>query len=150
MRAFLLGALLALLIVPGDCLRRPRTAISTSTFSTRSWRPTATGSSTRAGASCGSRDVDRDWRPYSQGYWSYTDDYGWYWVSDEPFAWAVFHYGRWTYDEDDGWIWIPDTEWGPAWVTWRWSDDYVGWAPLGPGSRWGPDGELRLRRQLLR
>src|SRR6266849_10280798 len=25
----------------------------------------------------------QDWRPYSAGCWSYTDDWGWYWVSDQ-------------------------------------------------------------------
>jgi len=30
-------------------------------------------------------------------------------------------------------MWIPDTEWSPGWVTWRDSDDYYGWAPMGPG-----------------
>jgi hypothetical protein len=30
-------------------------------------------------------------------------------------------------------MWIPDTEWGPAWVSWRRSEGYYGWAPLGPG-----------------
>jgi hypothetical protein len=144
MRAFLLGALLALLMLPGapaqaqdrdvdmdifyeelapygDWFEHPRWGLV--------WQP----------------QVDQDWRPYSLGYWTFTDDYGWYWVSDEPFGWAVFHYGRWVDDEDDGWIWIPGTEWAPAWVVWRWSDDdeYVGWAALGPGSSWDPDGELR-------
>ena len=79
-----------------------------------------------------SPDVDADWRPYTMGYWSYTEDNGWYWVSDEPFGSAVFHYGRWIFDRDDGWLWIPGTEWAPAWVDWR-SDDgddgYVGWDP---------------------
>ena len=27
---------------------------------------------------------------------------------------------------------MPDTVWGPSWVTWRYSDDYCGWAPLPP------------------
>ena len=35
-----------------------------------------------------SPDVDPDWRPYTMGNWSYTDDNGWYWVSEEPFGWA--------------------------------------------------------------
>jgi hypothetical protein len=86
--------------------------------------------------------VSDDWRPYSRGYWVYTEEYGWYWEAEEPWGWAVFHYGRWVLDEDDGWIWLPGTEWGPAWVAWRDSDEYVGWAPLGPDARWGPDGEL--------
>lgn len=75
--------------------------------------------------------VHRAWRPYLYGRWVWTD-FGWYWVSYEPFGWAVFHYGRWYYDDYYGWIWIPDRVWGPAWVEWRYSDDYIGWAPLPP------------------
>jgi hypothetical protein len=75
--------------------------------------------------------VHRAWRPYLYGRWVWTD-YGWYWMSYEPFGWAVFHYGRWYYDDYYGWIWIPDRIWGPAWVEWRYSDDYIGWAPLPP------------------
>jgi len=86
--------------------------------------------------------VTDDWRPYSRGYWAYTEEHGWYWMAEEPFGWAVFHYGRWALDEYDGWIWIPGNEWGPAWVAWRHSDQYVGWAPLPPDARWGPDGQL--------
>lgn len=71
------------------------------------------------------------WRPYLNGHWAWTD-YGWYWVSDEPFGWAVFHYGRWYNDDSYGWIWVPDRTWGPAWVEWRYNDDYLGWAPLPP------------------
>ena len=86
--------------------------------------------------------VSNDWRPYSRGHWVYTEEYGWYWEAEEPWGWAAFHYGRWVPDEDEGWIWIPGTEWGPAWVVWRDSDEYVGWAPLGPDAQWGPDGAL--------
>jgi hypothetical protein len=75
--------------------------------------------------------VNHQWRPYLHGRWAWTD-YGWYWVSNEPFGWATFHYGRWTYDDYYGWIWIPDRVWGPAWVEWRYDDDYIGWAPLTP------------------
>src|SRR5262245_56561770 len=77
--------------------------------------------------------VSDNWRPYAVGRWTYTDEYGWYWDSYEPFAWAVYHYGRWGYDPDYGWFWVPGDTWAPAWVQWRYSDDYVGWAPIGPG-----------------
>ena len=80
------------------------------------WRPTHVGA---------------DWRPYMYGRWAWTD-YGWYWVSNEPFGWAVFHYGRWYFDDNYGWLWIPDRTWAPAWVEWRYNDDYLGWAPLPP------------------
>ncbi len=36
------------------------------------------------------------------------------------------------------WIWVPGYEWAPAWVSWRSSDDYVGWAPLPPEAVWEP------------
>jgi len=74
------------------------------------------------------------WRPYTVGRWVSTDEYGWYWNSYEPFAWAVYHYGRWGYDPDYGWFWVPGDTWAPAWVQWRYSDDYIGWAPIGPGA----------------
>ena len=86
------------------------------------WRPT---------------NVDPDWAPYSDGYWAYTDA-GWTWVSYEEFGGIVYHYGRWTRVEDAGWCWVPEYEWGPAWISWRNSDEYVGWAPLPPEARWQP------------
>lgn len=80
------------------------------------WRPTVT---------------DPNWRPYTDGYWAFTDA-GWTWVSYEDFGAITYHYGRWVRLEDAGWIWHPGYEWGPAWVSWRKSDTYVGWAPLPP------------------
>jgi hypothetical protein len=74
------------------------------------------------------------WRPYTNGHWVYTD-VGWAWVSDEPFGWAAYHYGRWTRLRNVGWVWVPGDEWAPAWVSWRKSDSYVGWAPLPPEAR---------------
>ena len=85
-------------------------------FGTPVWRPTI---------------MKRNWSPYNQGQWIYTD-YGWYWDSYEPFGQVVYHYGRWYYDDYYGWIWIPDYEWAPAWVDWRYDDNYIGWAPLSP------------------
>ncbi len=82
------------------------------------WRPHYTG---------------HNWKPYSRGRWIWTD-YGWYWNSYEPFGWATYHYGRWVYDDYYGWIWAPDDVWGPAWVEWRYDDDYIGWSPLPPSA----------------
>ena len=73
----------------------------------------------------------RDWAPYRNAHWVWTDD-GWYWDSYDPFGFIVFHYGRWYYDNYYGWIWVPDNVWAPAWVEWRYNDDYIGWAPLPP------------------
>jgi len=83
--------------------------------------------------------VSSDWRPYCEGYWMWTDQ-GWYWASDEQWAWATYHYGRWVQDPYYGWLWVPGTEWAPSWVSWRESDDYVGWAPLPPDDSFGPSG----------
>jgi hypothetical protein len=83
----------------------------------RCWRPTA---------------IATDWRPYTTGHWEWTDA-GWYWVSDEPWAWACYHYGQWLLDPASGWVWVPGTQWAPAWVVWREAPDYIGWAPCGPG-----------------
>ncbi len=72
------------------------------------------------------------WRPYcDRGRWIYSDC-GWYWLSDYSWGWAPFHYGRWVSDANYGWVWSPDCTWGPAWVSWRYSNDYCGWAPLPP------------------
>ena len=73
-----------------------------------------------------------DWQPYcNDGHWVWTD-HGWYWESSYPWGWAAFHYGRWHHHHHHGWVWIPGTTWGPAWVDWRHSDEYYGWAPLPP------------------
>jgi hypothetical protein len=84
----------------------------------RCWRPTACV-------------YDSSWQPYcDHGHWVYTDC-GWYWSSS--YAWgATFHYGRWFRDASAGWCWSPDTVWAPSWVTWRYSNNYCGWAPLPP------------------
>jgi len=87
--------------------------------------------------------VERGWRPYTDGRWEYTRRYGWTWVSNEPFGWATYHYGRWAYSNRLGWVWQPGTQWAPAWVAWRGSEDHLAWAPLppdaGPGFRLGDD-----------
>ncbi len=75
--------------------------------------------------------VEVGWRPYSYGHWVWTDC-GWYWQSDEPWAWACYHYGRWVHDWQLGWFWVPDVEWAPAWVYWRVGGGFIGWAPCPP------------------
>jgi hypothetical protein len=75
------------------------------------------------------------WRPYTDGYWVFTD-YGWTWVSSWPWGWAPFHYGRWVFHPRHGWVWIPGKVWGPAWVVWRSGPGWVGWAPMPPQPGW--------------
>jgi hypothetical protein len=84
-------------------------------------------------------NVEGDWAPYMDGYWAYTDA-GWTWVSYEDWGWATYHYGRWAFVDGEGWVWVPGYEWAPAWVSWRYSDDYVGWAPLPP--------DVEFRREI--
>lgn len=75
--------------------------------------------------------ADPAWQPYcDSGHWIYTDD-GWCWQSDYPWGDIAFHYGRWL-RVDRSWVWIPGYDWAPAWVTWRRTDRYCGWAPLPP------------------
>jgi len=79
-----------------------------------------------------------NWAPYrDHGHWAYTDT-GWYWMSDYSWGWAPFHYGRWFQHSSLGWCWTPDLVWGPSWVTWRYTGDYCGWAPLPPRTRFKP------------
>jgi hypothetical protein len=84
----------------------------------------------------------RDWRPYTDGHWIYTDA-GWTWLSDEKFGWATYHYGRWIRLRGVGWVWVPGEQWAPAWVSWRQGGDYVGWAPLPPEAQLDPETGIR-------
>jgi hypothetical protein len=77
-----------------------------------------------------------DWAPYREGYWKWIQ--GQYvWISDEPWGWVPYHYGRWAYVNGYGWCWVPpaidDVYWGPGFVSWVDTPDYVGWIPLAPG-----------------
>ena len=78
------------------------------------------------------RHMGYRWRPYSDGHWVWTDD-GWTWIANEEWGDIPFHYGRWGWENDLGWFWVPGTVWGPAWVSWRSNDQYMGWAPFPPG-----------------
>jgi len=80
------------------------------------WRPTV---------------IRTSWMPYQMGRWVWTYD-GWYWDSYEPFGFITYHYGRWYFDDYYGWLWYPDYQWAPAWVEWRYNNNYIGWAPLHP------------------
>jgi hypothetical protein len=79
--------------------------------------------------------VSAGWSPYRNGRWSWIgNDY--VWVGYEPWGWAPYHYGRWDYDEAVGWFWVPpargDVYWGPGYVGWVRTADYVAWIPLAP------------------
>jgi hypothetical protein len=109
------------------------------------------------------RSVAVGWSPYRVGYWNWYTDWGWTWISTEPWGWTPYHYGRWSYYRNR-WCWIPRgsvsvgfSSWSPALVTWfGWGSggynrgynngyrdgyrdgryDAVGWIPLGPGEHY--------------
>jgi hypothetical protein len=75
--------------------------------------------------------VAASWSPYVDGQWLYTD-YGWTWASNDPWGDVPYHYGTWAWVPPYGWVWVPGTVWAPAWVTWAYTDDFIGWAPVPP------------------
>ena len=83
--------------------------------------------------------VSANWQPYTNGEWVYTD-YGWTWMSNDPWGGNPYHYGTWTSLDRYGWSWVPGTVWAPAWVTWSYGNNYVGWAPLPPTVVFGASG----------
>jgi len=83
--------------------------------------------------------VSADWQPYTNGEWVYTE-YGWTWMSSDPWGGNPYHYGTWTSLNRYGWCWVPGTVWAPAWVTWSYGNNYVGWAPLPPTVVFGASG----------
>ena len=85
------------------------------------------------------RGVGAGWQPYTNGQWIYTR-YGWTWVSSDPWGGSPYHYGTWALFGRYGWVWVPGTVWAPAWVTWSYSDRYVGWAPIPPTWAFGRGG----------
>jgi hypothetical protein len=106
--------------------------------------------------------VAMGWSPYRVGAWRWYSDWGWTWISTEPWGWTPYHYGRWAYYRSR-WCWVPwggsgvtvGFSWSPALVTWfGWGNGYnrgynngyrdgyrdgrydsVGWIPLGPGEQ---------------
>jgi hypothetical protein len=92
--------------------------------------------------------VAPDWRPYCNGHWERTEA-GWYWASDEPWAWATYHYGRWDLSPQLGWYWVPQIQWAPSWVSWHRGGGYVGWAPLLPGVSVAIGGPVELDLKLI-
>jgi len=77
-----------------------------------------------------------EWAPYREGQWKWIR--GQYvWISHEPWGWAPYHYGRWAYVTGTGWCWVPpssdDVYWGPGYVGWVNTPEYIGWIPLAPG-----------------
>ena len=87
--------------------------------------------------------VDRDFRPYYNGHWEDTREYGWLWVSDESWGDVAYHYGRWVFDPQEGWLWVPGYVWGPSWVVWRSGGGNIGWFPMPPNDNYYGNGAYR-------
>ncbi len=81
--------------------------------------------------------VRRNWRPYSVGRWVWTHDYGWLWRSREPWGGVTYHYGWWEWNRRLGWFWVPGYVWAPAWVSFYYSGDTIGWSPIPAWAVWG-------------
>ncbi|MHB8791444.1 MAG: DUF6600 domain-containing protein [Desulfobulbaceae bacterium] len=80
--------------------------------------------------------IDSSWTPYRHGRWLWRHgDY--IWLPYEPWGWVPYHYGRWAFIGNIGWCWVPPRPgavyWGPGYVGWIRTVDYVGWVPLAPG-----------------
>ena len=72
--------------------------------------------------------VTAGWAPYRLGRWAHTP-FGLTWVSYDPWGWAPYHYGRWGHSPL-GWYWLPGSIWAPAWVSWGYGSNWIGWSPL--------------------
>jgi hypothetical protein len=92
----------------------------------------------------------RGWAPYHAGHWSWIDPWGWTWIDDQPYGYAVSHYGRWIRTPDT-WAWVPTPVesrpvYAPALVAFVGtvltiggrSDPGVGWFPLAPHEPYRP------------
>ncbi len=87
------------------------------------------------------------WAPYRDGHWSWIEPWGWTWVDDAPWGFAVSHYGRWA-SVRGTWCWVPGpvrtrAVYAPALVAFVGGSNFgisisaggvgaVGWFPLGP------------------
>jgi hypothetical protein len=82
--------------------------------------------------------VASGWSPYLDGRWCFRPNWGWTWVSYEPWGWLPYHYGRWFHSVSSGWCWIPGPSfgfhfWSPGLVRFYQGPTWVSWCPLGPG-----------------
>jgi len=72
------------------------------------------------------------WHPYPPCNWVNSRKYGWYYDDKTQWGEIVHRYGRWVPDPQMGWIWTSGAEFSPAWVVWRTSPEWIGWAPMLP------------------
>ncbi|GAA4415600.1 DUF6600 domain-containing protein [Quisquiliibacterium transsilvanicum] len=93
------------------------------------------------------------WSPYVYGRWSWVAPWGWTWIDDAPWGFAVTHYGRWAH-LGGRWCWVPGPRrvravYAPALVVFVGGSNFrpstgfgggrgVGWFPLGPREVYQP------------
>lgn len=94
-----------------------------------------------------------DWAPYRDGHWAWINPWGWTWVDDAPWGFAVSHYGRWAHLRG-AWAWVPGplrapAYYAPALVVFVGGDNFrlqlssahvggVAWFPLAPREVYRP------------
>jgi hypothetical protein len=121
------------------------------------------------------KDLPHDWAPFRYGHWRWIGRWGWTWIDDKPWGFAVSHYGRWTLvggsDSEAGrWGWVPGKRpakdgdepgfmpaavafLGTAGVGISYPDAFspaVAWFPLAPGEVYWPSftSDLEAIRRL--
>ena len=77
----------------------------------------------------GSKAIEANFRPYVDGRWNPTEQ-GFVFETEEPWGWATYHYGNWALNKEGRWVWVPGRTWYPNTVSFKTSDEYVGWAPV--------------------
>ena len=96
--------------------------------------------------------VAADWAPYRDGHWLWIEPWGWTWIDDAPWGFAVSHYGRWA-RLGNRWAWVPgpvrsSAYYAPALVVFIGGDNLrlsisgahggIGWFPLAPREVYRP------------
>ena len=97
--------------------------------------------------------VAAGWTPYHDGHWAWVEPWGWTWVDDAPWGFAVSHYGRWV-NISGTWGWVPGpvrarAVYAPALVAFVGGSNFqigisignvlgVAWFPLGPRDVYRP------------
>ena len=97
--------------------------------------------------------VGPDWAPYRDGHWTWIAPWGWTWVDDAPWGFAVSHYGRWA-NLGNRWAWVPGpmrarAYYAPALVAFVGGDNFglaissgngggIGWFALAPREVYRP------------
>jgi hypothetical protein len=95
-----------------------------------------------------------EWAPYRNGHWRWFAPWGWSWIDDQPWGFAVSHYGRWKIIGGH-WSWVPGRPiahpvWVPAVVGFLGTPGVglsyadgpgpaIAWFPLGPGEIYWPN-----------